>query len=180
MASQKDDHIEPKLGRSRAKGKSAEKFISRVLRAASKAGPVSRPNCAVGLNSFESLHNLQARMKSLQWNIARWQIHFDHIVSSSLRMEGAEELPSNLFGHRCMQRKRWHARLGSGCNQLTVVADFPSECTNRGSQHVARWHFVPRSFSFLSDSGHVSSSTACGFIYLHAAFSSDTDRVDGI
>jgi type IV secretory pathway VirD2 relaxase len=42
VASQKDDHIEPKLGRSRAKGKSAEKFISRVLRAASKAGPVSR------------------------------------------------------------------------------------------------------------------------------------------
>jgi len=42
VARQKDDHIEPKLGRSRAKGKSPEKFISRVLRAASKAGPVSR------------------------------------------------------------------------------------------------------------------------------------------
>ena len=41
MVSQKDDHVEPKLGRSRAKGKSPEKFISRVLRAASKAGPVS-------------------------------------------------------------------------------------------------------------------------------------------
>jgi type IV secretory pathway VirD2 relaxase len=38
---QKDDHVEPKLGRSRAKGKFPEKFISRVLRAASKAGPVS-------------------------------------------------------------------------------------------------------------------------------------------
>ena len=37
-----DDRFEPKLGRSRAKGKSPQKFISRVLRAASKAGPVSR------------------------------------------------------------------------------------------------------------------------------------------
>jgi type IV secretory pathway VirD2 relaxase len=39
---QKDDRFEPKLGRSRAKGKSPQKFISRVLRAASKAGPVAR------------------------------------------------------------------------------------------------------------------------------------------
>ena len=38
---QKDDRFEPKLGRARAKGKSRQKFISRVLRAASKAGPVS-------------------------------------------------------------------------------------------------------------------------------------------
>ena len=38
---QKDDRFEPKLGRSRAKGKSPQKFISRVLRAASKAGPVA-------------------------------------------------------------------------------------------------------------------------------------------
>src|SRR5450631_1104328 len=42
MVRQKDDRFEPKLGRSRAKGKSPQKFISRVLRAASKAGPVSR------------------------------------------------------------------------------------------------------------------------------------------
>ena len=42
MVRRKDDHIEPKLGRARSKGKSPKKFISRVLRAASKAGPVSR------------------------------------------------------------------------------------------------------------------------------------------
>jgi type IV secretory pathway VirD2 relaxase len=42
MVRQKDDHVEPKLGRSRAKGKTPEKFISRVLRAASKSGPVPR------------------------------------------------------------------------------------------------------------------------------------------
>jgi type IV secretory pathway VirD2 relaxase len=42
MVRGKDDDFEPKLGRSRAKGKSPRKFISRVLRAASKAGPVSR------------------------------------------------------------------------------------------------------------------------------------------
>jgi type IV secretory pathway VirD2 relaxase len=37
----KDDRFEPKLGRARAKGATRQKFISRVLRAASKAGPVS-------------------------------------------------------------------------------------------------------------------------------------------
>ena len=42
MTGSKDDRFEPKLGRSRAKEKSPRKFISRVLRAASKAGPVSR------------------------------------------------------------------------------------------------------------------------------------------
>ena len=47
MARQRDDHFEPKLGRSRAKGKSPQKFISRVLRAASKAGPVARRGLSV-------------------------------------------------------------------------------------------------------------------------------------
>lgn len=38
----RDDRFEPKLGRSRHKGQSPQKFVSRVLKAASKAGPVSR------------------------------------------------------------------------------------------------------------------------------------------
>ncbi len=42
MVRAQDDQIEPKLGRARAKGKGPQKFISRVLKAASKAGPVSR------------------------------------------------------------------------------------------------------------------------------------------
>ncbi len=46
MASTKDDRFEPKLGRSKSRGKSSQKFISRVLRAASKAGPVSRMGLA--------------------------------------------------------------------------------------------------------------------------------------
>src|SRR5665213_592016 len=46
MANQKDDRFEPKLGRAKSKGKSPQKFISRVLRAASKAGPVSRSGLA--------------------------------------------------------------------------------------------------------------------------------------
>ena len=47
MASAKDDRFEPKLGRSRAKGKSPQKFISRVVRAASKAGPISRAGLSI-------------------------------------------------------------------------------------------------------------------------------------
>jgi type IV secretory pathway VirD2 relaxase len=46
VVKQKDDVFEPKLGRARAKGKSHRKFISRVLRATSKAGPVSRRGLA--------------------------------------------------------------------------------------------------------------------------------------
>jgi len=47
MSHPKDDRFTPKLGRAKSKGASPQKFISRVLRAASKAGPyrdrVSRP-----------------------------------------------------------------------------------------------------------------------------------------
>src|SRR3984957_10560562 len=46
MANQKDDRFEPKLGRAKAKGKSPRRFVSRVLKAASKAGPVSRSGLA--------------------------------------------------------------------------------------------------------------------------------------
>ena len=42
MSNQYDDQFEPKLGRSRSDAQSARKFISQVLKAASKAGPLSR------------------------------------------------------------------------------------------------------------------------------------------